>query len=84
MTTFEYLNKNAVKIKELVLAGFISPHVLRDVMIYESYLRSKYNTHKAQNITNLSLDYMVSEKTVRRALNNMSEVFVDKTKSMND
>lgn len=80
MNLYNFLKQKKEVINTLVLGGFISAHIIRDVEIYEYFLDNidAYNNSRSQFYTDAGIEFKVSEKTVKRAVDKMmSGVSVD-------
>lgn len=81
MNVYSFIKKKKQEIDLLVKNGFISAHIIRDLEIYEYFLDNinAYNSSRSQFYVNAGIEFKVSEKTIKRALDRMmSSVFENK------
>jgi len=73
MNLYNFLKQKKEVVNTLVMGGFISAHIIRDVEIYEYFLDNNdaYNNSRSQFYTDAGIKFRVSEKTIKRAVDKM-------------
>ena len=73
MNLYSFIKLKKEVINTLVMSGFISAHIIRDIEIYEYFLDNNdaYNNSRSQFYTDAGIKFRVSEKTVKRAVDKM-------------
>ena len=74
MNLYNFLKQKKEVVNTLVLGGFVSAHIIRDIEIYEYFLDNNdaYNNSRSQFYTDAGIEFKVSEKTIKRALDKMT------------